>query len=194
MIKPALHILTEDLNAFLLQKLSLTDPVVLHNIAEDNASNTTSGPSDQIYLTLVNVEEETLLKNTAGYNPSLAPGTKQMPPMRINLYLLFSFKSQHYKDALDSLSAVMGYCQSKKVWNQQNTVVPAFNSLSNQDFEFTLDLHNISFEDSNNMWGNLGGRQLPFVIYKLRMVTLAQDLIQSVSGVVTQPITNVNPQ
>jgi len=189
-IKPTLNILVQDLNAFLNAELGLNNPIVLSNVADENLSPTTG--SDQIFLTLVGMEEETVLKNSNQHNSSLAPGDKQLPPMRLNLYVLFSFKSDDYGEALDALSRLMGYCQAKKIWNQQNTPVPAFSTLTYQNFYFTLDMYNISFEDSNNMWGNLGGKQLPFVIYKLRLVALTEPYIHSTSGLITNTITNSN--
>lgn len=195
-IKESLNILVQDLNEFLSAELGLNDPIVLSNIAdEDIGQNQGQGQgTDQIYLTLVNIEEETTLKNTLLRNASLPAGDKQMPPMRLNLYLLISFKASDYNDALEAMGRVMGYCQSKKAWNQTNTVVPEFNGLTYENFLFYLDIYNISFEDSNNMWGNLGGKQLPFVIYKMRLVTLSESITQSSSGVITSVITNSNAE
>lgn len=190
MIKHALNILIADLNDFLLSSTGLIDPVQLENIAKaEDITQVPQGQDTQIYCTLVNLEEEAVLKNTVMQNPALPPGTKQMPPMRLNLYLLLSFNSNDYAQSLDLMSRIMGYCQAKKVWNQQNTPISAWtnNPMINQDFHFFLDIYNISFEDSNNMWGNLGGKQLPFVIYKLRLVALTEQFIQTTAP----PITNV---
>jgi hypothetical protein len=195
LIKHALNILVADLNEFLQSNASLNGAVQLHNIAEvDDISSLPQGQNAQIYCTLVNIEEETLLKNTPLHNPSLAPGTKQVPPMRLNLYLLLSFRSAGYDQSLDLLSRIMGYCQAKKEWNQQNTPLSAWtnNPLVNQDFRFFLDIYNISFEDSNNMWGNLGGKQMPFVIYKLRLVALNEQFIQTTAPPITAVIGNTS--
>lgn len=194
MIKESLNILVQDLNEFLSAELGLNDPIVLSNIAEEDIGGGQGQGTDQIYLTLVNIEEETVLKNTLLANSNVPVGDKQMPPMRLNLYLLISFKAQDYNDALEAMGRLMGYCQAKKAWNQTNTIVPQFNGLTYEDFLFYLDIYNISFEDSNNMWGNLGGKQLPFVIYKMRLVTLSESITQSSSGVITQVITNSNAE
>lgn len=197
MIKHALNILVADLNDFLQTNTSLNGAVQLYNIAEaDDITDPPQGQDTQIYCTLVNIEEEAILKNTPAHNPNLPNGIKRMPPMRLNLYLLFSFRSGSYDQSLELMSRVMGYCQAKKEWNQQNTPVSAWsnNPMANTDFHFFLDIYNISFEDSNNMWGNLGGKQLPFVIYKLRLVALTEQFTQTTSPPITTITGNTSVQ
>jgi hypothetical protein len=40
------------------------------------------------------------------------------------------------------------------------------------DLKFTLELYTLTFEQINHLWGSLGGRQVPFVMYKLRLVAI----------------------
>jgi hypothetical protein len=40
--------------------------------------------------------------------------------------------------------------------------------------KFTLEMFTLSFEQINHLWGSLGGRQMPFVMYKLRLVSITE--------------------
>jgi len=46
-------------------------------------------------------------------------------------------------------------------------------------------LHTPSFEELNHVWGTLGGRQLPSVIYKIQVIEIEQDIKLATSGVIT---------
>jgi hypothetical protein len=35
----------------------------------------------------------------------------------------------------------------------------------------------LSFEQINHLWGSLGGRQMPFVMYKLRLVSVTEHAL-----------------
>jgi hypothetical protein len=40
------------------------------------------------------------------------------------------------------------------------------------DLEFTLELYTLTFEQINHLWGSLGGRQVPFAMFKMRLVAI----------------------
>ena len=37
-----------------------------------------------------------------------------------------------------------------------------------------MELYTLTFEQINHLWGSLGGRQIPFVMYKLRLVSITE--------------------
>ncbi len=43
-----------------------------------------------------------------------------------------------------------------------------------------INYHNISLEDSNNMWSNLGGEQKPYAMYQIKMMEIEADPIDEV--------------
>jgi hypothetical protein len=45
-------------------------------------------------------------------------------------------------------------------------------------------------EEVNHLWGTLGGRQYPFVLYMLRMLDLKFKAVQSESGLITQVVSD----
>jgi hypothetical protein len=45
-------------------------------------------------------------------------------------------------------------------------------------------------EEINHMWGTLGGKQYPFVMYMLRMLDLKFRAVHSESGLITEVAAN----
>ena len=73
------------------------------------------------------------------------------------------------------LSRVIRFFQSKNVFTNQNTspIVSGINELDQFDtFKLLMELYSPSFEESNHLWSMMGGKQLPFVMYKLRALDL----------------------
>jgi hypothetical protein len=36
------------------------------------------------------------------------------------------------------------------------------------------EMYTLSFEQVNHLWGTLGGKQMPFVLYKLRLIAITE--------------------
>ena len=45
------------------------------------------------------------------------------------------------------------------------------------DLKFTMELYTLTFEQINHLWGSLGGRQIPFAMYKLRLIAITERSI-----------------
>ena len=40
-----------------------------------------------------------------------------------------------------------------------------------------MELYTLTFEQINHLWGSLGGRQIPFAMYKLRLVAVTDNAV-----------------
>jgi len=103
----------------------------------------------------------------------------QNPPVNLNLYVLFScnYTGDHYNLALKRLSYIIRFLQSKNVFSVSSSVSGGSVSPEDPDIidlKFTMELYTLTFEQINHLWGSLGGRQMPFVMYKLRLVTITE--------------------
>jgi len=92
-------------------------------------------------------------------------------PVCLNLYVLITcnYSGNHYIDALQRLSLVIQFLQGKTSF--VSPVVTGDPTVFS-DLRFTLELYTLTFEQINHLWGSLGGRQVPFAMYKLRLVTI----------------------
>lgn len=175
MIETALLLLRNELINFLTGK----DPanVVIDNIGllETASGNTLT---ENIVITLVNIEEESALKNQSPQKrPFIKSAVYQNPPIFLNLYILFTcnFSGDHYQLALRRLSYIIQFIQSKNSFSTSSSVAASTLDLSQlgvSDLEFTLELYTLTFEQINHLWGSLGGRQVPFVMFKMRLVAI----------------------
>src|SRR5690349_11422562 len=168
MIFQVMELIRQNLNAFLAAPAS-PDVVVLGNIAfatPDNPATALVDESAQVYMSLVNVEEEASLRNqTAIRQNEIRPLAYVNPPMIINLYLLFSANHKDYSMAIRTLSSVLLFFQGNRSFSIAKTpVLPIgiFASPGEEEnrIKVTLDLMSLTFEQVNHLWGSLGGKQM----------------------------------
>jgi Pvc16 N-terminal domain len=167
-------------NAFLLlqkelqEHLQVTDAsttVIIDNIA---MLGTASGDSlsNSIVLTLVNTEEraalkwQNILRRFLGLNTSV--GTTRDP---LNLYILFTsnYAGISYQNGLSRLDHIIRFFQNKTLFSASPVGTTA--TANTVNLRFTLEYYRLGFKRANQLWGSLGGRQMPFVMYKLRFVS-----------------------
>lgn len=197
MIAPAFILLKNQLAAYIA---SLNDggseqDVVLGNVAALDNTDASADMEKRLILSLVNIEEESTLKNTPNFTRSLTGITYRNAPVFLNLYMLVTAHFDSYESALERLSNTIQFFQSKSSFTLLNA--PADSLL--QDSHFTagvyddmqvhLELFSLSFEQLNHLWGSLGGKQWPSVLYKVRLVRIEENrtnangtLIETIQG------------
>ncbi len=162
----------------------------LQNIAlwEQGGSETSTNTSNKLIVTLLRVEEEPTLKNGPFYKVTESKAEYQNRPINLNIYILIAANFDNYDTSLITLSKAIEFFQGRNVFTSSDTVYTRDNvsfDISN-DFKFILDLYSPTFEELNNIWGTLGGRQLPSVIYRLQLITIERDKKQAETGVITR--------
>lgn len=139
---------------------------------------------NRVILSLVNVEEESTLKNNKHYvkNPITNSIEYFQPPIYLNLYVLFCATlvdpptSDNYERALHRLSLIIEFFQAKKSFSIQNSPqsLGSFPAGTDEaileELRLLPELYTLTFEQINHLWGSLGGKQVPFVMYKIRLV------------------------
>jgi hypothetical protein len=176
MIDTAITLLQQELQNYLSFK-DATATVVVDNIGLLETSNG-DNLNNNIVITVVNVEEESTLKNQPAVKrnpPNFV--VYENPPVFLNLYVLFTsnYWGAKYIFGLSRISYVVQFLQSKNVFSFSSSVmgsVPTDPDLL--DLKFTMELYTLTFEQLNHLWGSLGGRQIPFVMYKLRLVAITE--------------------
>lgn len=122
------------------------------------------------YITLINLEEEPSLRNMPAVTRVGSVLERREPPVHLNLYLLFSFEFMSYEASLLHLSNTIGLFQSKRVYRADNA--SAGNPFPAGLEKLVFEMHNMSFEALNNLWGVMGGAYFPSVIYRVRLVRI----------------------
>ncbi|NCB06813.1 MAG: DUF4255 domain-containing protein [Bacteroidia bacterium] len=187
MIYETLQILKEQIETYFTE-VGLGKIVILENIALwESGSASASKLEDKVAMTLLKLEEEPTLKNVPNYKIKDNKTEYRNPPVHLNLFILISANCETYEKSLRSISRVIQFFQGKKIFTSGNTIYNRTNvSLDVLDqFRFIVELYTPGFEELNHIWGILGGRQLPSVMYKVQIVQIEQDKKLAESGLIT---------
>ena len=171
MIYPSLNLIADQLNTNMFEKWGATingtnEIVQLNNIA--NINDEKNDLYNKIIMTLLKVEEEPSLKN-AGFYTKISPDQiqKHQPPVYLNLYLLIAITKKNYREALQLLSDTVTFFQYNKAFTG---TVPGATTEQNDSYRITVELHDINFQEVFDMWSNLGSKQFPSIMYKVRLL------------------------
>lgn len=177
MIGSALNTIAEAVNEQLVKRHSAdTETVMVSNLVNAEGAIVDSD-SNKIILSLVNIQPEKVTQRGQVSNKGI---------LNLNLYLLFAstFTEDQYTTGIDYISSIMTYFNSIKVLNHSNTpgLAPELEKLT---FEiFPQDMQNISY-----LWGAIGAKQVPSILYKTRIVTLKEeglDISAPITGLATR--------
>lgn len=122
--------------------------------------------TESVIISLVSIEEENAMKNNYPLRQFGSNFIQEKSAVFINIYLLFSAKYANYNTGLKAISQVLTCFQS---------VRKILFTVDNEEQEAVMNLHNLGFENLNNLWTVLGGKYLPSVIYKVRLLMFQQS-------------------
>ncbi|MCB0580436.1 MAG: DUF4255 domain-containing protein [Phaeodactylibacter sp.] len=174
MLDTALNILLEELTQYIDLRFKPPEPkVVFSNLIDQDGSVAISG-ENQIVMSLVDIQEERF----QAYKPQFAQkgdGTfrKENHPIHLNLYVLFSayFEARSVMEGVKLLSAVISFFQSKYIYTKQNAP-----GLSGSNIEkLIVEMNNTNLQDKSYLWGMIGAKYMPSVLYKVRMLTIQEE-------------------
>jgi len=174
--------------------------VELGNVAEGFRNGGSAGvPRDRIDLSVVNIKEEKTLKNMPNFvrNDVTLKATYENPPVFLNFQVLVVATHINYLNALLALSRTIRFFQFKNVLTQ-DSVDPAsitknqpLNRLDRlETFKLIFELYSPTMEEVNHLWGTLGGKQYPFVLYIMRMLDLKFQTTDGECSLVSEVVSN----
>ena len=139
--------------------------------------------ADNIFITLVNLSEEATLKNTPNYVKENFNTIYRNPPVFLNLFVLFSSCFKNYNQALLFLTRTVEFFQGKNTFSVKNSVTQVTGL---ENLKIVMDLYSPTFEQANYLWSTLGGKQRPFVLYKMRLVEIERESKEEIRGVIRE--------
>lgn len=181
MIIQAVAVLLKQLNDYLAQtdgNAGGPSQAVSGNIAQLDRTEIATELENHLVLTLVNVEEEKALRNgQTAFTTSNGEVAYRNRPVHLNLFLLFTANYRVYDTALRRLAQVLTFFQGKQKFTFANSPGAKLQQSGISDFSLAMDLLSLSFEEVNHLWGFLGTKQIPFAIYKGRLVVVADERV-----------------
>lgn len=182
MLDVAITFLKDELNSYLLARTgSDTVKAALSKVVDEAGKY--AFDKDSICCSIINIEEERILKShLPDYKTVNGQHVVLEPELKLNLHLLFVANFTHYDQALKYISYVLTCFQTHPVFTSDEcpALAPGIGKL-------TVELLSLNYEQLNQIWAFIGGKQLPSVVYKVRMVTL-QDAAQTA---VQPPLTTI---
>ncbi|HET8804522.1 MAG TPA: DUF4255 domain-containing protein [Aequorivita sp.] len=187
MIYQTLEILKDQVSQYLELKTADSNLVVLENVSKHDEPDINT-MNDKVVLSLLNIEEEVALKNNPNVKFKNGETIYKNTPINLNVYALFSANRSTYSRSLTALSYIIEFFQSKKIFTQTNTPLnPSIPALENiKEFRFIAELYTPTFEQLNYIWGTLGGKALPSVLYKLSIVKIESDTLTQKGTPITE--------
>lgn len=155
-------------------------PIVeLANIATLNDGDEFLSSKSSIILSVVNIEEDKVLKNQSLYKNYISPddGIEKYKNPAQNLILSLLFASYNidqskYAEGIDKLEVVIRYFQNQRVfyWQSPNLseTIPANGSYDKLIFEMV----SLKTDQLNQMWSYLGAKYMPSVLYQVQMISI----------------------
>lgn len=182
MIGSTLDFIAQELNSTICQRLSINpsavNKVVLSSIIDPDGSITVK-EKNVLLLKLINIEMDPMANGPQPTAQTSINGNivVETSPIYLNLKIVLAahFSPEQIKSGLDLLTMGISYLQGKPSWVPQNT--PGLPTGTHKlFFEMeTLDMHQIS-----HLWGAIGVKYMPSVVYKLKMLTIDDHAIQAV--------------
>jgi len=187
MIFEVLQIITEEINNFFDIEIE-EKPVSMDNIAFIESEQGNQGETNNVLLTLLHLQEEPTLKNVPNYEIEGTKVVYKNNKVNLNLFIMFAANKDTYTESLKHISKIIEFFQSKRIFTQANTSfdrdLEGMDKIN--DFRFTVDLFTPSFEEMNFIWGTLGGKQYPSVIYKVSVLQVERNVTQSEGSLITE--------
>ena len=162
--------------------------VVLDNIATSQIAGGANTTLDKkVVVSLINVGEESLLKNNLASRQNGPDYEVKFPVVHVNLYLMFAANFEDYQEAIWHLFRVMEYFQGNKEFSLKSGIqTKKGNPSLYDDIEIVLELHTLNFEQLNDLWGSLGGKQIPFVLYRARLLPIQMQQNTGRAGIISE--------
>ena len=159
-----------------LNNLPTEDFVIPGNIArlESGSADLNIGELQfKVVVSVVNIEEEKTLKNSPHFSKENQLIRTFSPVLHLNIYVLFSCADETYLSALTKISRIVGFFQRQNTFTAANAAVTFPDNIE----KLILDLYSMNFEQLNHLWGTMGGKYHPSVLYKMRMLLIQESPI-----------------
>ncbi len=188
MIFEIIKILAEQVENYIESSITLGNVALI-----ESDPNGGTNLENNILLTMINLSEEVTLKNFPNTKTVGNKVHQKNAIVNLNLYLLFSSNKNQYNQALKDISNIIAFFQGKKIFTQSNTIYNRNNvELSQIDnFRFVVDLYTPTFEELNYIWGSLGGKQIPSVLYKVSIIRIERETTLNQSGLILETDQNL---
>lgn len=179
------HIVNELNTYFGLLSSASEDQVAvgsLFNLTGEHNSDVTN----KLLVSLTNIERDKTYHSLDIYKKT-ENGNSQIikPEIKVNVYFLFIANFNDYQESLKAISRLIAFFQHRHSFN-----ITADATSSNKTARISFDLFPLSFEQQNHVWGMLGGKYIPSVMYKAGILDIQDERVEAEAAPVEEIIIN----
>lgn len=124
---------------------------------------------------LANVEEERIFKSQERVRTSAEEVVYySAPDIKLNLHVMIvsSAGKGKYDTALKALSSVATFFQARRSFDRER-----YPSLESPIEKLVVELESLDYESQSYIWSSLGGKLTPFLVYRVRLLRVQEELV-----------------
>lgn len=167
--------IVRDLNAYFSVLSSVSDDHVVAGSLFDQTGGQNSEVKDKLLVSLVNIEQDKTYYSLDIYK-KIENDQSQIikPEIKINLYFLFIANYGVYGESLKAISRVIAFFQHRNSFD----ILPNA-AATDKKAHISFELFPLSFEQQNHIWGTLGGKYIPSIMYKAGILDIQDEQVEA---------------
>ena len=184
MIDRAMTMIANRLNAHLRQLYGVPEDLVAVSPLTDAEGKPAETARNRLVLFISNIASDGMARAPARGGISATGRVRSAQPVHLDIYFMLaaSFEPETYGEGLKLLSSAVRYLQGHAVMTpQSNPEMPQ--GLA----QLAVEISNLGSDELGQLWGNLGGRYVPSVHYKLRSIMIDSDAVVTVEPIIREP-------
>lgn len=187
MIDQALSLVTTRLNAHLVARYGVPDDLVTLSPLSDAEGKPATNARNRLVIFLTNIAHDVTLRTSTSRGGG---GVMQANPLHLDIYFMVAsaYEADTYEEGLKLLSAALMYFQANPVITPQSAP-----EMPQGMKQLSIEISNLPSEEIGQLWGNLGGRYVPSVMFKMRSVIIDANAMTSVVPLITRPGSSATP-
>ena len=177
MIDQTFNFLKNGLNSFLVSHMDLQPSdrkVNISGLIKQDGKFHEGFESDSVSLVLTSIQEETAYQPVKAYIEKNNKTHSTSRTIFFNLHVLTVFHFSVYEESLKFLSATLQYFQSNPSFNSDNSVSFEIDGIE----KINVKLISQTQEQQNHLWGTLGAKYMPSLLYKVSLLQLSDSQIK----------------
>lgn len=190
-IDAALSLTARRLNGHLAGRFEAAEDLVVLAPLTDPEGKPSDITRNRLALFVTNITEDPMPRRGQTAGASMIGRVAEAPPLHLDIYAMLAAAHDPniYGEGLKMLSAALMFFQTYPVMTPQNTP-----DMPRELQQLSFEISNLRPEEMGQMWGNLGGRYVPSVMFKIRTVTLTTGAIKSIMPAIRKPATSANQE
>jgi hypothetical protein len=186
-IDQALTLVAQRLNGHLTARYGVQDELVTLSPLSDAEGKPAPDARNRLVMFVTNIAHD---PTPRGGRSRVSAQIVQSQAQHLDVYFMLAsaYEAETYVEGLKLISSALAFFQAHPVMTPQSTPdMPV--GLSQLSFEIA----NLKVEEMGQMWGTLGGRYVPSVMFKMRSVVIDAGALTNIVPLVSRPGQSVTP-